>query len=255
VEKIREVTEVHVAVLESFPPKLRIAATGTVPTGGWSNGTLRPHIHIQPPPDGIHNFDFIADPPTGPAPQVISPIQATYTWEELPEGVKGMRVHASENAKTVQLDVARPDRQPNRVILADCDGATRIEYYPRALDPVVEGEDEEGGGEEEVEEMGGARFEYKGLEGHFVFRGEEISQEQNRLGSLVSVTLQPNADAGGLDFALVLPPVHLRGEARQAFQTIGIKIRSKGRMINPSGAELTYEVIHLEGVAEDIPIL
>jgi hypothetical protein len=254
-EKIREVTEVHLAVLESFPPKLRITAAGTVPTGGWSNPALQPYIHIQPPPDGIYDFDFVADPPTGPAPQVISPIQATYTWEALPEGVKGVRVHASQNAKTVLLDVTRPDRQPNRFILSDCDGATKIEYYPRALDPVADGEEEGGGGEEEVDEMGDARFEYKGLEGNFVFRGEEISQEQNILGLLISVTLQPNADAGGLDFALVLPPVHLRGEARQAFQTIGIKIRSRGRVINPSGAELTYEVIHLEGVAEDIPIL
>jgi hypothetical protein len=254
-EKIREVTEVHLAVLESFPPKLRITAAGTVPTGDWSNPALQPRIHIQPPPDGIHDFDFVADRPAGPVPQVISPIQATYTWEELPEGVKGVRVHASQNAKTALLDVIRPDRQPNRFILGDCDGTTRIEYYPRALDPVAEGEEEGGGGEEEVEETGGARFEYKGLEGHFVFRGEEISQEQNILGLLVSVTLQPNADTGGLDFALILPPVHLRGEARQAFQTIGIKIRSRGRVINPSGAELAYEVIHLEGVAEDILIL
>jgi hypothetical protein len=254
-EKIREVTEVHLSVLESFPPKLRIAAAGTVPTGGWSNPALQPHIHIQPPPDGIHDFDFVADRPTGPAPQVISPILATYIWEELPEGVKGVRVHALQNVKTVLLDVTRPDRQPNRFILGDCDGATRVEYYPSALDPVAEGEEEGEGGEEEAEEMGGARFEYKGLEGHFVFRGEEIRQEQNILGLLVSVTLQPNADADGLDFALVLPPIHLQGEAREAFQTIGIKIRRRGRVINPSGAELTYEVIHLEGVAEDIPIL
>jgi hypothetical protein len=248
-QKIREVSEVHLAVLESFPPKLRITAAGTVPTGGWSNPALQPHIHIQPPPDGIYDFDFVADPPIGPAPQVISSIRATYTWEDLPEGVKGARIHASQNAKTVLLDMTRPDRQPNRFILGDCDGVTRIEYYPRALGPLGER------GEEEAGEAAQARFEYKGSEGHFVFHGEEISQEQNILGLLVSVTLQPNADAGGLDFALALPPVHLPGEARQIFETIGIKIRSRGRVINPSGAELSYEVINLEGVAEDIPIL
>ncbi|HVW65001.1 MAG TPA: hypothetical protein VHB01_08300 [Nitrosospira sp.] len=253
-EKIREVTEVHLALLESFPPKLRITAAGTVPTGGWSNSRLQPRIHIQPPPDGIHDFDFVADPPTGPAPQIVSSIQATYTWEELPEGVKGIRVHASQNAKTVLLDLDRPDRQPNRFVLSDCDGITRIEYYPRAFGPLGEGR-EEGREEEEMEAAADARFEYKGLEGHFVFHGEEISQEQNILGSLLSVTLQPNADAGGLDFALILPPVHLQGEARQTFQTIGIRIRSRGRVINPSGAELAYEVVNLEGVAEDIPIL
>jgi hypothetical protein len=252
-EKIREVTEVHLAVLESFPPKLRITAAGTVPAGGWASPALQPRIHVQPPPDGIHDFDFVAYPPTGPAPQVISPIQATYTWEAFPEGVKGVRAHASQNAKTALVDTARFDRQPNRLILSDCDGVTQIEYYPRALAPVGEGG--EGREEEGVEEAANARFEYKGPEGHFVFRGEEIGQEQNILGSLISVMLQPNADAGGLDFALVLPPIHLQGEARQAFQTIGIKIRSRGRAINPSGAELSYEAIDLQGVAEDIPIL
>jgi hypothetical protein len=246
-EKIREVTEIHLAVLESFPPKLRISATGTVPTGGWSNPALQPYIHIQPPPDGIHDFDFVADPPTGPAPQVISPIQATYTWEAFPEGVKGVRVHASQNAVTALLDTTGADRQPNRFILSDCDGVIQIGYYPRAPGPLGEGEE----GEEAMD----ARFEYKGPEGHFVFRGEEIGQEQNILGSVISVTLQPNADAGGLDFALVLPPVRLQGEPRQTFQTIGIKIRSRGRVINPAGAELTYEAIDLQGAAEDIPIL
>lgn len=157
-----------------------------------------------------------------------------------------MRIHASQNAKTALLDITVPDRQPNRFILSDCDGTTRIEYYPHALGPLGKGEEGE---------AADARFEYKGPEGHFVFRGEEIGQEQNILGSLISVTLQPNADAGGLDLGLVLPPVHLQGEARHAFETIGIKIRSRGRAINPSGAELAYEVINLEGVAEDIPIL
>ena len=246
-QKILEVSEVHLAVLESFPPKLRITATGTVPTGGWSDPRLQPHLHIQPPPDGIHDFDFVADPPTGPAPQVISPIQATYTWEAFPEGVRGVRAHASQNAKTALLDTTRPDRQPNRFILSDCDRVMRIEYYPRALGPLGEGE--------EREEAAAARFEYNGPEGHFVFRGEEIGQEQNILGLLVSVTLQPNGDAGGLDFALVLPPIHLQGEARQAFETIGIRIHSRGRVTNPAGAELAYEITSLEGVAEDIPIL
>ncbi len=88
-----------------------------------------------------------------------------------------------------------------------------------------------------------------------MFRGEDITQEQTVLGSLISVTLQPNADAGGVDFALVLPPVNLAGQARQRFETVGIKMRSRGRVIDSAGAELSYEVLLLNGVAEDIPVL
>ena len=64
-EKILEITSVKLSVLESFPPKLKIDAFGTVPTGGWSNPKLIPHIHIQAPADGIYGFDFVADPPAG----------------------------------------------------------------------------------------------------------------------------------------------------------------------------------------------
>jgi hypothetical protein len=244
-EKILEVAEIELAVLESFPPKLRITASGTVPTGGWSNPKLDPYIYIQAPPDGIYDFNFVADPPEGVATQVISPIEATFIMENLTSDVKGVRIHASQNSKTALLDdSSQPDRQPNRFTLSDRDKTTRIVFFPQALTPL-------GATEKPLD----AQLEYHGVEGELVFRGDEISEEQTILGLLISVILRPNADAGGVDFALVLPPVNLGGEARQEFDTIGIKIRSRGRVINPIGAELTYEVLNLKGVAEDIPIL
>ena len=244
-EKILEVAEIELAVLESFPPKLRITASGTVPTGGWSNPKLDPYIYIQAPPDGIYDFNFVADPPEGVATQVISPIEAAFIMENLTSDVKGVRVHASQNSKTALLDDSgQPDRQPNRFTLSDRDKTTRIVFFPQALTPLGA-----------TEKPSDAQLEYHGVEGELVFRGDEISEEQTILGLLISVILRPNADAGGVDFALVLPPVNLGGEARQEFDTIGIKIRSRGRVINPIGAELTYEVLNLKGVAEDIPIL
>jgi hypothetical protein len=244
-EKILEVAEIELAVLESFPPKLRITASGTVPTGGWSNPKLDPYIYIQAPLDGIYDFNFVADPPEGVATQVISPIEATFIMENLTSDVKGVRIHASQNSKTALLDDSgQPDRQPNRFTLSDRDKTTRIVFFPQALTPL-------GATEKPLD----AQLEYHGVEGELVFRGDEISEEQTILGLLISVILRPNADAGGVDFALVLPPVNLGGEARQEFDTIGIKIRSRGRVINPIGAELTYEVLNLKGVAEDIPIL
>lgn len=244
-EKILEVNKITLAVLESFPPKLRIVASGTVPTGGWFNPKLDPYIHIQAPPDGIYAFDFVADPPEGVAAQVISPIEAVHTMENLTPDVKGVRIHASQNSKTAMLDTSgQSDRVPNRFTLSDCDDRTRIVFFPRALTPW-------GASESPAD----AQLQYDGPEGQLIFQGEDITQEQTILGSLISVTLRPDADAGGIDFALVLPPVNLRGEARQDFETLGIKVRSRGRVINPAGAELSYDVLKLKGVAEDIPIL
>lgn len=244
-EKVLEVTEVRLAVLESFPPKLRITAMGTVRTGGWTNPRLEPFIFIQPPPDGIYDFDFVADPPVGPATQVITPIAVAHLWDNLPRDVKGVRIHAAENSKKALLNGSvQPDREPNRFTLSDCDNTTRIVFFPKALTPLGASET-----------SSDAQLEYHGADGQLIFRGDDITQEQTVLGLLVSVILKPNADAGGVDFALVLPPVILEGEARQEFDTIGIKVRSRGRVINPAGAELTYEVLNLKGVAEDIPIL
>jgi len=245
-QKILEIINVHISVLESFPPQLRIVASGNVPTARWSDPRLVPYIYIQPPPDGIYDFDFVADPPEGIAAEVISPIDAIYAWKSFPEGLKGVRIHASQNSKTSLLAMAdpdQPDRQPNRFTFSDCDARTRIVFFPKVFMPL-------GASETPAD----SQLEYQGAEGQFVFRGDEIGQEQTVLGLIISVILKPNADAGGLDFALILPPVHLGGEAHQNFETVGIKIKSRGRVIKPVGVELSYETLTLKGVAEDIPI-
>jgi hypothetical protein len=243
-EKILEIIEVRLAVLESFPPQLQISASGTAPTQGWSNPRLKPHVHVQAPSDGIYSFDFVADPPEGAAAQVTSPIEVTDIWENLPEGVKGVRIHASQNLKTALLELGKPDRQPNRYTFSDNTSVKRVVFFPEALGPLGKGES-----------LAVSQLEYYGPEGQLTFRGNDISQEQTVLGMLISVVLKPNADAGGLDFALVLPPVNLGGKAHQVFETVGFKIRSRGRLVKPAGSELTYEVVSLKGIAEDIPIL
>ncbi|SEK65606.1 hypothetical protein [Nitrosovibrio tenuis] len=243
-EKILKVKEVGLAVPESFPPQLHISASGTVPTAGWSNPQLMPHVHIQAPPDGIYGFDFVAVPPEGATAQVISSIEVADVWENLPEGIKGVRIHASQNSKTILLDLSKPDRQPNRYIFTNAEGVKRVVFFPEVLGPLDEGES-----------LAGPQLEYHGAEGQLTFHGDDISQEQTVLGTLISVALKLNMDAGGLDFALVLPPVNLGGRAHQAFETVSFKIHSKGRMARPAGPELTYEVVHLNGIAEDIPVL
>jgi len=243
-EKIPEVTDVRLAVLESFPPQLQISASGTVPTGGWSHPQLKPHIHIQAPPDGIYDFDFVAARPDGTVPQAISTIHAGYVMRTFPETLKGVRIHAATNSKVALLDSGKPDRQPNRYTFSDGEGVKRVVFFPETLGPLGEGKS-----------LVGSQLEYNGPEGHLTFRGEDIGQEQTVLGTLISVILRPNADAGGLDFALALPPVNLGGKAHQEFETVAFKIHSKGRMVKSAGPELTYEMVNLKGVAEDFPVL
>ncbi len=249
-EKILEVTEVKFVTLRSFPPKLQISASGTVPTGGWSNPQLVPFNYIQAPPDGIYDFDFIATPPDGIATQVITPIEVNFLWENLPEGLKGVRIHASSNSKVAFLnsedDCTQANEgvpQPNRFTLTDAEGTTKVVFFPRALGPL-------GVSDDPTE----SQLEYQGPEGNFVFRGPDIVRQENPLGSLITVTLIPNADAGGLSLALVLPPVVILGQTAVAFDTIALKIKERGRVINPLGATLSYTVLTLKGLAERIPL-
>ena len=102
-KKVLEVENVKLSILESLPLKLSITALGTVPTPGWKDGELIPHVYIQPPPDGIYGYDFVAVPPDQLVPQVITPIVANKV-EPLPDGLKGVRVHASLNSKIALLD-------------------------------------------------------------------------------------------------------------------------------------------------------
>jgi hypothetical protein len=94
---IRSVVSVDLSLLKSHPPQLLISALGTVPTGGWKNGTLEPRFYIVPPTDGIQDFDFAADPPVGPAIDVILPIAAQTMMESISSWLKGVRVHSATN--------------------------------------------------------------------------------------------------------------------------------------------------------------
>lgn len=81
---------------------LFVGALGTVPTSGWSHGQLSPRYPIVPPKDGIWEFDFVADAPHGVVLQVELPITAV-TIQGCPDWVKGVRIIARDNEKTIML--------------------------------------------------------------------------------------------------------------------------------------------------------
>ncbi len=93
----------HVDRVDAFfinPPfggrMLTIAAIGLTPTTGWTHGRLSPVVYVKPPADGVWDFDFLADAPTGIVAEVMTPISAGWLGFA-PDWCKGVRVRAADN--------------------------------------------------------------------------------------------------------------------------------------------------------------
>ena len=74
--RVRSVNLVRVEILKSSPPQLHIVVSGTVSTGGWSDIRLDPAASIDL---ATLAFDFVGTPPTGPAIEVITQVNAETT--------------------------------------------------------------------------------------------------------------------------------------------------------------------------------
>ena len=97
-EKILEVQDISV-ILDSDPPVLRIKVTGTVTSSGWKNPELVPRSFDPPAPDGIYDFDLVAEPSSCIDLPVVIPIETKLKLEHIPNNLKGVRIHASTNSK------------------------------------------------------------------------------------------------------------------------------------------------------------
>lgn len=98
----------------------------------------------------------------------------------------------------------------------------------------------------------GGKFEYEGVEGSHTFFGKEIRQQDSPLGTLLTVTLRPNADAGGVDLTVLVPRVFgVTGDKPLTFQTLAILTTSRGFVTGP-GVQFTYTVVPLLATAEDV---
>lgn len=102
-EKI-EVKVVKLEVQKKNPPNLVIDVDGEAPSGGWTHVQLVKYVYVTPPADGIWEFDLVALAPTGPAPQVITPVKTQYVWESFPQAqVKGVRVYGRNTKVETKL--------------------------------------------------------------------------------------------------------------------------------------------------------
>jgi hypothetical protein len=110
--KILETVSIDLQILKREPPILDIIAIGNVTSSGWKHGRLVPYIYITPPADGIYEFDFVAEPPTGPALTVILPIVAQGQWEDFPPDLKGVKIYSSSNSLVATLDNAKEAAMP-----------------------------------------------------------------------------------------------------------------------------------------------
>jgi hypothetical protein len=95
---VMNVSAVHLTNYLSYPAQWSVTAHGHVNTGGWTNPKLEQRIYVAPPADGIQDFDFVAQPPGGMAPQVVLPIAAQTGPSFYPAWVKGIRVNSAANS-------------------------------------------------------------------------------------------------------------------------------------------------------------
>ncbi len=107
--KILEIIEIKLAILESFPPKLKISVKGKVGSTGWENPRLIPYRYITEPQNGVWEFDFVAQDPSSETGVITVPtltdIETIYIWENYPEDiVRGVRVYASTNSISVMTN-------------------------------------------------------------------------------------------------------------------------------------------------------
>jgi len=105
-KKVLRVDSVDMRIIRSELTTLTIVARGVVPSTGYRNGRLVPHICVQFPSDGIYNFEFVADGPNTVSNQFPLPILGTFIWHDLPKELKGIRVHASLNSVEHSLSSA-----------------------------------------------------------------------------------------------------------------------------------------------------
>lgn len=87
-----------VSLTNSGPNDLLIVAEGMVPSEGWTNPRLISYVYIQPPPDGIWDFNFAADPPSETSNPMLTSITAEQVVKNVPDSFKGVRVHAATNS-------------------------------------------------------------------------------------------------------------------------------------------------------------
>ena len=98
----------------------------------------------------------------------------------------------------------------------------------------------------------GPLLQYQGPEGDHTFAGDQVTCLDSALGTLLTVVLSPNADAGAINITVLVPKAFgVTPHSSVTFGTIAIKTTSRG-FINTPDAELTYDILPLVGQASQV---
>lgn len=131
-DRVPTIQSIDCDLKKSNPPQLGVRVKGEVNSSGWDNPHLARRYYVMPPADGVWEYDFYATAPTGTVLWVMTPIEATDTWEGFPSAsVKGLRVFGVGSGI---LEVSLPDCLARRVT------------PPKALSAQKAGKDEICGG-------------------------------------------------------------------------------------------------------------
>jgi len=114
---VANVDYVEMSLSNTTPQQLTLVANGTNDQPYWSDPRLVAYVYDQAPVDGIYDFVFAATPPPALLNPVLqdSPISAQYLYTSLPDGFKGVRIHA-RNIVLTRLLVDAPQLPPQTVL-------------------------------------------------------------------------------------------------------------------------------------------
>ncbi len=109
---VYSVKSVTLRILKSLPPQIYVHADGEVVSSGWNKPELSACVYVNPPADGIQEFHFLAEPPSG---GIVLPRLMPITVEAFATGdpasywgpgkpLKGVRICAQTNCKEASLE-------------------------------------------------------------------------------------------------------------------------------------------------------
>lgn len=83
-------------IFDNDVKRLFLSARGTVPHKGWTHPQLEERIYVNPPADGILEFDFTATPPLDAGACLPSPVASSVITRPEP-WFRGVRIYGQFN--------------------------------------------------------------------------------------------------------------------------------------------------------------
>ncbi len=100
-----------------------------------------------------------------------------------------------------------------------------------------------------INEDQSSELDYQDAQGSLTFPSDQLHIQPSAIGTLITAPLKKSADAGATTFTLVLLKVKLGGPTKQPLETFAV-IAQDYSTLSSVGAQLTYQVVSLQGTGE-----